>query len=425
MKRSRDVPLGYLAEVRPSSVDKRLDDHERSVRLCNYTDVYYGDHITGEEVLMHGSVTPEEFARFRLRHDDVLITKDSESPDDIAVPAWVARDPPDVVLGYHTTLIRPCAELDGRYLYWTLQADPLRAYFSQHARGVTRFALRQQDITAAPIPTPRLSVQRSIADYLDVETRRIDALRTSNEALRRLVRERHERFVIMAVAEGMDHEESVSSGEIGWLDVVAETFPIGPYALYGRTGSGHTPSRSVPEYWLDCDIPWVTTADVQQLRQGFEESLADTAHKISRLGMANSAARLHPAGTVFLSRTASVGFAGVMAVPMATSQDFFTWTPDERLVPEYLLWSLRAMRYAGHFDRLMYGSTHKTIYVPDLMVLRGPVPPIDDQRRIVSAIREQRDETRRLLDGLKRANRLLTERRTALITAAVTGELEV
>ncbi|MFG2404604.1 restriction endonuclease subunit S [Streptomyces brevispora] len=157
-------------------------------------------------------------------------------------------------------------------------------------------------------------------------------------------------------------------------------WPTAPIRLVARLGSGHTPSRSRPEYWENCTKPWVTLADVWQLRSGKSAVITDTKEKISPLGLANSSATLHPAGTVILSRTASIGFSAIMGQEMATSQDFATWTCGSRLDSRYLLHTLRGM--APDLKRVATGSTHKTIYMPDIEQLRVPLPPVDEQRRI-------------------------------------------
>lgn len=109
---------------------------------------------------------------------------------------------------------------------------------------------------------------------------------------------------------------------------------------------------------------------------------------------------------------------------MATSQDFATWICGPRLNPYYLLWCLRAMR-EDLLGRLAMGSTHKTIYVPDLQMLRIPLPDLAEQSSIVKEIRDQNRVIDRLADAVKRQVALLGERRQALITAAVTGQLDV
>jgi type I restriction enzyme S subunit len=122
-----------------SNVDKKTVSGERSVRLCNYTDVYYNERITAELPFMEATASVDQIARFGLRAGDVLLTKNSETPDDIAVPAYVVADLPDVVCGYHLALLRPGREVDGRYLFWALSSRSSREQFSASANGITRF----------------------------------------------------------------------------------------------------------------------------------------------------------------------------------------------------------------------------------------------------------------------------------------------
>jgi type I restriction enzyme S subunit len=163
----------------------------------------------------------------------------------------------------------------------------------------------------------------------------------------------------------------------------------------------------------------MTLADVWRLRGGTVDVVTETSEKISALGLENSAAVKHPAGTVILSRTASVGFSAILGADMATSQDFATWTCDELLDPRYLLYALRAM--APDLRRLVEGSTHKTVYMPDIAELRIPLPPGDTQSRIVSYL----DANVRRLDQLvaKKLQMadLLKERRSGLIESAIRG----
>ncbi|TXH39601.1 MAG: hypothetical protein E6Q90_15885 [Actinobacteria bacterium] len=195
-------------------------------------------------------------------------------------------------------------------------------------------------------------------------------------------------------------------------------------SLVARMGTGHTPSRSEPGYWRDCSIPWLTTADVHRFRADGIDVLSDTEHHISALGLANSAAVLHPAGTVALSRTASAGFAIMLGVDAATSQDYATWTPGPTLDGEYLLWCLRTMR-RDILGRLATGSTHKTIYFPDLASIRIPLPPLADQVRIVSDIKSGLGSIRNQQELMNDSLGALKELKRSLISAAVSGEFDV
>ena len=168
-------------------------------------------------------------------------------------------------------------------------------------------------------------------------------------------------------------------GPLKWAPPLPNHWEVVPLNTVAKMGTGHTPDRNKPEYWQNCDIPWVTTPDVTK-RPNSLAPLLDTEQKISRQGLANSAATVHPADTVMLSRTASVGYSVRIGVPMATTQAFVTWTAGPRLDPRYLLLVFRAM--SQEWKRLAYGSTHLTIYLPDLESLRIPLPPLDEQRRI-------------------------------------------
>ncbi|MFD7873988.1 restriction endonuclease subunit S [Streptomyces sp. NPDC059766] len=200
-----------------------------------------------------------------------------------------------------------------------------------------------------------------------------------------------------------------------WL--ATSQWPTVPIRLVARLGSGHTPSRSSPEYWENCTVPWVTLADVWQLRSGTASVISDTREKISALGLANSSAVIHPAGTVILSRTASVGFSAIMGSDMATSQDFATWTCGPRLDPKFLLHALRGM--SPDLKRVATGSTHKTIYMPDIEQLRVPLPPLKEQRRIADFL----DAETARIDALTRAyvqlRELMSERSQNVIDAEI------
>ncbi|CNF74025.1 restriction modification system DNA specificity subunit [Mycobacterium tuberculosis] len=189
-----------------------------------------------------------------------------------------------------------------------------------------------------------------------------------------------------------------------------------PIRFLARQGTGHTPSRQHPEYWENCTIPWITLADVWQLRDGTRDTITETKEKISPLGLAHSAAVVHPKGTVILSRTASVGFSGIMGADMATSQDFATWTCGPKLVPRFLLHALRAM--APDLKRIAAGSTHKTIYMPDIERIRIPVPPLEEQRRIADFLDAETAHIDHLISLRVSQHSLLVERLFASVSRA-------
>lgn len=181
-----------------------------------------------------------------------------------------------------------------------------------------------------------------------------------------------------------------------------------------KLGTGHTPSRQKDEYWVDCKIPWLTLADVWQLRGDTRTTVMETAGKISQLGLENSAAVVHPAGTVVMSRTASVGFSGILGIDMATSQDYVTWTCGPDLRPRYLLYALRGLRDEILGARM--GSTHQTIYMPDVERISIPLPAsLEDQDRIADFLDCETARIDTLLAKKRRLVALLEEKVECLV----------
>jgi type I restriction enzyme, S subunit len=147
-----------------------------------------------------------------------------------------------------------------------------------------------------------------------------------------------------------------------------------------RMESGHTPSRNHNEWW-EGDIPWIGIVDARKHHGGV---IKDTGRHTNDAGLANSAARLLPAGTVCVSRTASVGYVVVMGRPMATSQDFVNWIPTAAVTSDWLRIVFFADREA--LIRFGKGSVHKTIYFPEWLAVHVAVPPRAEQRRIAEEV---------------------------------------
>ena len=159
-----------------------------------------------------------------------------------------------------------------------------------------------------------------------------------------------------------------------------------------RLESGHTPSRSKPEYWHG-GIPWISLADIQRLGK---PAISETDEDIGQLGVENSSARLLPAGTVVLSRDASIGFTSVMARPMTTSQHFANFVCRDALSPQFLFWLFMGMK--EFFDYAAVGSTNiKTLYMPFFQNMQISLPP----RRTQDEIVEQLGAMRAHLDVLR------------------------
>lgn len=166
--------LKYVADCFPSNIDKHSKENEELVRLCNYTDVYNNDFITNEINFMFATATMEQISKFTLHKGDVIITKDSETANDIAVPSYVKEDLENVVCGYHLSVLRPNSCLNGEYLFRVLQSKSINIQFELCSNGVTRVGLGVYDLKNARIPIPPIEEQISIVKYIEKETNQIN-----------------------------------------------------------------------------------------------------------------------------------------------------------------------------------------------------------------------------------------------------------
>jgi len=165
--------LKYVTDLKFSNVNKKTDVGEKEVLACNYIDVYKNNYITHNIDFMKISASEEEINKFSIKKGDILATKDSEEPEDIAIPSFVLEDFEEVVCGYHLAMIRPPDKFVPKYLFRLFQSRDFNIRFTIFAKGVTRFGLDMNIFKDAKVPMPPISEQQKIADYLDEKTSKI------------------------------------------------------------------------------------------------------------------------------------------------------------------------------------------------------------------------------------------------------------
>ena len=172
--------LDELADIRVSNVDKKSQPGEGAVRLCNYMDVYSNDYITRGLVFMEATASAAECEKFKVEQGDVMITKDSETPDDIGIPTVVLDDIDNLICSYHLALIKPKKNVvNPIYLSKQLASADVSSYFSRMAAGSTRYGLSNGAIGRTRIPLPPLFKQNKIAVVLQT----VDTAIEKTEAL--------------------------------------------------------------------------------------------------------------------------------------------------------------------------------------------------------------------------------------------------
>lgn len=397
-----NLALKRLAEVRFSSVDKKTVDEQTPVRLCNYTDVYYNDRITSDMPFMDASATTDQVEAFTLRAGDVLLTKDSETADDIGVSAYVAEDLPGVLCGYHLALARPNGGVvDGRYLRWAMVSTHARQQLEVGASGVTRFGLRQDAVGGMVLPVPSLIEQRAIADYLDAETARIDGLMSARRAQIEILRSR--------LRAAIDQELATVRSTWRLKHLLAESLE------YGAAEPADTDDPTWPRYIRTTDFD-----DEGKLRPDTFRSLPPA---VARPFLLRD-------GDLLLTRSgATVGkslrWRGEWGTACFAGYLIRARPDPARALPDYVAYFLRSSRYWDEIGLTTIQATIQNVSAEKYGEIRVPAPPVREQQAIVDRLNRVRDDLRAVTSRVEAQVDLLRERRQALITAAVSGQLDI
>ena len=310
---------------------------------------------------------------------------------------------------------------DARYFWYLLHfcREELRSV----STGSVYEAVSQEQVGNVKVLMHSLHVQRTIANFLDQKIAAIDALIDKKERLIELLAEKRGAIIHQAVTKGLDPGVAMKDSGVEWIGEIPAHWQIKRLKFSCQLETGHTPSRSEPLNWVEeeCLIPWVSLNDTKKLRVC--DYISDTFYKISKRGMANSSAHLIESGAVVFTRDATVGLAAITTQPAAVSQHIVAWLPRVGIESLFLLRAINAMK--GELERLTFGATIKTIGMGDIKELVTPVPPSEEQISISDFLKEEIGVIDEVDVCLARQICMIREYRQALITAAVTGQLDI
>ena len=421
------VRLKTVCGYTVSNVDKHSFDEELSIRLCNYTDVYKNDKVSPNLDLMAATATAQEIERFRLQVGDVVITKDSESWNDIGVPAYVEETADDFICGYHLAILRPRQNtLDGRFLFRCIQSRPVALQLELEATGVTRYGLPKDAIGLAMLPIPPLPAQRLIADYLDRETARIDALVAEKEKMLALLEEKRTALISRAVTRGLDPDIPMRRSGQAWLGEIPAHWDIHRLKFLAvDLDQGSSPvAANVAANPDELGILKLSAISKGRFLRDENKALREADSDVSLLSLVKGDVLITRGNTPNL--VADVAFVPEDEPNLLISDLIYRLRVHcESVLPEYLVYFLTTPQARIQIQRDARGSSGSMVKVSQGHVLNWlvPLPPISEQVEILEYLRREEQYFAAITKELKASVSLLTERRAALITAAVTGQI--
>ena len=311
-----------------------------------------------------------------------------------------------------------------KYIHYLLRHPIYIAQYFRLSKGirVNQWDLDPEEFQRIETLLPAKEEQAKIINFLDYETAKINSLIEKQQALITLLKEKRQAVISHAVTKGLNPDVPMKDSDVEWLGMVPEHWTVSRVKHVAKMESGHTPDKKIAAYWEDCNTPWVSLNDTAQLKT--VDYISETAIKVSELGIANSSARKLPARCVVFTRDASIGLAAITTEVMAVSQHIIAWIcEEEKVLPEYLLLVFYAM--SEELNRYTFGATLKTIGMPDVLKLMGAFPGMEEQRKIVDYVFTSKSRYDSLIDKAEGAIQIMQERRTALISSAVTGKIDV
>lgn len=355
------VKLKEIAKIDVSNVDKKSRDGEKSVKLCNFVDVYKNWRITSdlEPTFMTATAPQRHIDRFTIHKGQVAITKDSETRDDIGLSTCIAEDIPNTLLGYHCVLISPNEEvLSGEYLNLVLQSEYAHKYFELNASGSgQRYTLTNDTVENMPIPIVDLEYQRKLGDvFADIDR----IIKTNNkiiETSEKLMREIYDYwFVQFDFPDKNGRPYKSSGGEMVYEKTLKREIPKGwstkKLGNICKVSLGGTPSRSINEYWEDGDIDWLSSGEIANF------PIVESIERITHKGLENSAAKLLKAGSVMISITGNIRVS-VLAINASANQSVVGIEESEFVKNTYLYQYLSSL--VPEYESKMTGAVQKHI----------------------------------------------------------------
>ncbi|MET7596574.1 restriction endonuclease subunit S [Streptomyces sp. NPDC005481] len=322
------------------------------------------------------------------------------------------------IVSGHYICFRPTHDEDDRFLNWLLRSAPYTAEYASLSRGVrpNQVEIDNEWLRSLRIMLPPLEEQRRIADFLDAETARIDRLITASHKQSDLIIERFtESLRVLTTTAGLDE---VTATGISWMPEMASAWKLMKIGRCFTTSSGTTP-RSSDVTYFDGPHFWVNTGD---LRDGAIEQPRKT---VADAALADyPTLRIYAPGSLVVAMYgATTGRVGILKVPACVNQACCVLSELGPLSSRYAFLWFRAHR--EEILKLASGGGQPNISQDLVRGLRIPAPSRHEQGEIVHQANSLESMSSRQQQFQMRRAELLTERRQALITAAVTGQFDV
>ncbi|WP_421202982.1 restriction endonuclease subunit S [Aeromonas enteropelogenes] len=358
-------------------------------------------------------------ARRIVRQGDIIVSTVRTYLEAIA-PISLEFDGKIASTGF--AVLRPKYLLSG-FAQYALRARHFIDSVVARSTGVSYPAINSSELIDIKILVPSWKEQQTIAAFLDYETARIDRLITLQQRLIELLKEKRQAVISHAVTKGLNPDAPMKDSGVEWLGQIPDHWLSNRVGWCCQVGNGCTPSRDNMDYWSEGTYPWLNSGKVND---GYiisaEQFVTVTALKECSLPKV-------PAGSIVMAITGegkTRGSVAMTGIDTTLSQHLaFITVTSTKISPMYLCVWLESQYQRIRFESEGWGSTKAAITCSDIKSYPLPEPPLNEQSKIVEYVGERSKTFDLLIQKSESMISVLQERRTALISAAVTGKIDL
>ncbi|EIJ2376542.1 restriction endonuclease subunit S [Vibrio alginolyticus] len=308
----------------------------------------------------------------------------------------------------------------GKYIYYCLQSSMLQAQCEVFANSNTQKNLGMNTIDNLDMPLPSEHEADVITNFLDHETAKIDTLIEKQQQLIKLLKEKRQAVISHAVTKGLNPEAPMTDSGVEWLGEVPEHWGVGRLGYYSRVINGSTPSKVNQSYWDKREVPWLSSGSVNQY------NITTASDYISEKALKECSVELLPVGTLvmgMIGQGKTRGMSAITHIEATINQNLAAIIPDNRLDSEYGHLVLQAAY--NEIRECARGGNQAALNCELISNFKVTVPPIDEQKQIVVDTNAKLNRFDQIIKKTMDFVEHSQERRTALISAAVTGKIDV
>lgn len=316
--------------------------------------------------------------------------------------------------------LRPASEVLPRYLFYVVSSKAFVDAVNAETFGSKMPRADWEIIGQEPLPLPPLETQKRIAAFLDEKTARIDGLIAKKQALLERLAEKRQAIITQAVTKGLNPAAPMKdSEEVGGMTSFVNWESWKLAHAYNRIGSGTTPTSGNADYYDDvAGTPWITTSELR------ETYIHKTSSNVTQLALDDfTTLRVYAPNSVFMAMYgATIGRLGISAIPATCNQACCVFETSDKFDNRFLfywLWHRRA-----ELISLSVGGGQPNLSQQDLKSEKALCPSLEIQKRIAAFLDEKTGQIDHASRVIKSSIDQLSEYRSALITAAVTGQIE-